>query len=495
MQQTSEDTEPQAKSIGIEFVAGITSFLACAYIVFFAPAQLQKIGLDYGAVIAATCFICLVSCIFVGTVARTPTVLAPATGIILLSVDAVEARFGLPTAEPMAWQGVLTASFMAGCIVFVASHLRTRSGRKLRLAILEVIPPPLRAAVVAGIGGLLAGNALQSVLQHQAAQSISASAQQVEDTATYGLMFVVGVSIIIVIELYFKAKAARLKEKTKEARRSDVPTKTVAYFELAAAASILSSILAMTFLIWAFQGFEPVPKFELGCVWCDLGFEAAAKAVWALKFDGWVLGLTGAMLFTLFIDFVGSPYDFRENTGAREDKLTLAQVERGTTADSVMMTVSPALGLTPTVYFGENHAGWLAGGRTRVTVFVSALGFAALTALIMASAAFGWQLNAFISPLVLAPAVFWIGVKIIGNSMTTKNSTGGTSGFSPRNVTVPVAISSVVSAVYSFPSAIFLGFAVHLLLVGLDHEIESYSMKDWPVFFLTGLAALAAYYG
>lgn len=474
MEAAGEGGGLRKSSTGIEVIAGITVFFACAYIVFFAPATLSAIGFDYGAVVTATCLACVAGCLAVAAVPRLPNVLAPATAIIYLSVDAVRAKFGaeVPAAEAVA--GVLAASLGAGLCVFVVSILPSARHGSQRVALLELVPPPLQAAVVSGIGGLLAGSAMRSV-------GGGRTAAVPDGSRLDAIVFVVGVALIILIELSFKRAAHKVR------RESPAQGRKAALLELGSSSAILVSILFMIAASPLLQDFQAVPAFAIGVA---SGLDDVG-ALWDLREDGWVLGLGLAMLFTLLIDFVGSPYDFRQLAESEAARPSEAQVRSGYWTDAAMMVAMPFIGLTPSVYFGENHAGRLAGGRTWRVALVAGGLFAGLGVLIVVSSLLGWRINAFISPFVLAPAIFWIGIKIIGERMIVSYDEESIR-LSPKNVTIPAAISSVVGAVYSFPAAIFLGFSVYLVLVCLDSRSEGLSLKEWPVFALTVLAGVTA---
>lgn len=68
-------------TIKTEFLAGITTFLTMAYIIFVNPDMLAKAGMDKGAVFVATCLASAIGCFLMGFLARLPVALAPGMGL------------------------------------------------------------------------------------------------------------------------------------------------------------------------------------------------------------------------------------------------------------------------------------------------------------------------------------------------------------------------------------------------------------------------------
>ena len=133
-----------------EIVAGVTTFLAMAYIVFVNPNILGTTGMDKGAVIVATCLAAAFGCFVMAFYANWPIGLAPGMGLNAFFAFTVVAGMG------WTWQEALGAVFISGC-VFI---LLTISG--MRRWIVDAIPPSLQVAIPAGIGLFLALIALKS---------------------------------------------------------------------------------------------------------------------------------------------------------------------------------------------------------------------------------------------------------------------------------------------------------------------------------------------
>src|SRR5713226_10268742 len=127
-----------------EILAGATTFITMAYIVFVNPTILRETGMPFTAVVAATCLSAAFGSIVMGGYARYPIALAPGMGLNAYFTYTVVAGMGVP------WQTALGAVFLSG-VIFLAL---TFSGIRQRLV--AAIPHQLHAAVGGGIGLFIA---------------------------------------------------------------------------------------------------------------------------------------------------------------------------------------------------------------------------------------------------------------------------------------------------------------------------------------------------
>jgi AGZA family xanthine/uracil permease-like MFS transporter len=127
-----------------EILAGFTTFITMAYIVFVNPSILSEAGMPSTAVLAATCISAALGCFMMGAFARYPIALAPGMGLNAYFTYTVVKGMGV------AWPVALGAVFLSG-VIFV---LLTVVG--IRQLIVSAIPPDLYAAVAVGIGLFIA---------------------------------------------------------------------------------------------------------------------------------------------------------------------------------------------------------------------------------------------------------------------------------------------------------------------------------------------------
>jgi AGZA family xanthine/uracil permease-like MFS transporter len=127
-----------------EILAGCTTFVTMAYIIFVNPAILHETGMPLTAVVAATCLCAAFGSLLMGILARYPIALAPGMGLNAYFTYSVVKGLGVP------WQTALGAVFLSG----VAFLILTAMG--VRQMIVSAIPFELYSAVAVGIGLFIA---------------------------------------------------------------------------------------------------------------------------------------------------------------------------------------------------------------------------------------------------------------------------------------------------------------------------------------------------
>jgi AGZA family xanthine/uracil permease-like MFS transporter len=127
-------------NIKTEFVAGATTFLTMAYIVFVNPNILSAAGMDKQALIIVTCIVSAIITIITGLFANAPIAMAPGMGLnAFLS-------YSLVMGGKITWQTALGVVFLSGLLCFVLTLLG------LRKRLVEAIPISLISAISVGIG-------------------------------------------------------------------------------------------------------------------------------------------------------------------------------------------------------------------------------------------------------------------------------------------------------------------------------------------------------
>ncbi|AOY75762.1 NCS2 family permease [Clostridium formicaceticum] len=127
-----------------EIIAGITTFITMAYILFVNPDLLSAAGMDFNAVFMATCLSAAIGTLIMGFYANLPFAQAPGMGLNAFFT------FGVVFGLGYTWEQALAAIFISG-IVFI---ILTVTG--LRTAIVEAIPTSLKHAIGGGIGLFIA---------------------------------------------------------------------------------------------------------------------------------------------------------------------------------------------------------------------------------------------------------------------------------------------------------------------------------------------------
>lgn len=126
-----------------EILGGVTTFLTMAYIVFVNPAILSQAGMDFGAVLTATCLAAGVSTWGMGLMANYPIAMAPAMGENFFFLTVV-VGMGVP------WRVALAAVFVSGVVFLLLTVVRVRQ------MVLDAVPDSLKHAIATGIGLFIA---------------------------------------------------------------------------------------------------------------------------------------------------------------------------------------------------------------------------------------------------------------------------------------------------------------------------------------------------
>jgi len=144
-------------TVRTELLAGLTTFLTMAYIIFLQPAILTgstsgtMTGMDYGSVMTATCLAAALATLIMGLYANYPIGQAPGMGEnIFFVLSVIPAAAAVAGPESSAWQVALGVVFVAGVLFLVLSLIGVRR------MILSSISPSMRNAIAVGIGLFIA---------------------------------------------------------------------------------------------------------------------------------------------------------------------------------------------------------------------------------------------------------------------------------------------------------------------------------------------------
>jgi AGZA family xanthine/uracil permease-like MFS transporter len=315
-------------NVRTELLAGLTTFLTMAYIIFVNPAILGDAGMPKTAVFVATCLAAALGSAIMGLYANYPIGMAPGMGLNAYFSYAVVLGMGIP------WQSALGAVFISGCLFLLVSVLG------LREMIVNGIPPALRNAITVGIGLFLALIALKSaglVKAHPATMVTAGDLHQAP-----ALMAIGGFLLIVVLD--------RLKVQ----------------------GAILIGIGAVTVLSFFFGG----NKFA-GVVALP---PSIAPTFLQLDIGG---ALSSGFLNVVLVFFLVELFDATGTlmgVASRAGLLVKGKMERlnkALLADSAAIVAGAALGTSSTTAYIESAAGVQAGGRTGLTALVVAVLFLA----------------------------------------------------------------------------------------------------------------------
>ncbi|MCW5774012.1 MAG: NCS2 family permease, partial [Rhodospirillaceae bacterium] len=346
-----------------ELIAGLTTFLTMAYIVFVNPQILAAAGMDKGAVFVATCLAAAYGSLAMGLFANYPVALAPGMGLNAFFAFVVVKGLGLPF--PAALAGV----FVAGLVFLAVSATPAREW------LINAIPKSQKLAIAAGIGFFLGIIALESagiVVAHPATLVTSGKLDSWPVLLAAGGFFAM-----------------------------------VALDRLGVPGAILLGILGVTAVGIAFAA--PYPDGKTLTHFAGVfGLPPDPSPVFAkLDFAGlFALPATTLVivLFSFFIvaffDTAGTLVSTAHQAGMLGPDGRLPRLRRALLADSSAMALGAVVGTSTTTAYIESAAGIKAGGRTGLTA--AAVGVFFLLALVFA------PLAGSIPPYATAPAILFV---------------------------------------------------------------------------------------
>lgn len=126
-------------NIRTEIIAGTTTFMTMAYIIFVQPAVLSQTGMNFGAVMVATCISSAITTFLMAFLANYPIALAPAMGHNFFFAYTVCLGMGIP------WQIALGANCISGVLFIILSFFGIRE------KIINSLSPSLKNAIACGI--------------------------------------------------------------------------------------------------------------------------------------------------------------------------------------------------------------------------------------------------------------------------------------------------------------------------------------------------------
>jgi len=310
-----------------EVLAGLTTFITMAYIIFVNPAILSHTGMPLASITIATCLCAAFGSILMGALANYPLALAPGMGLNAYFTYTVVLKMGVP------WQTALGAVFLSG-IIFL---LLTFGGIRQRLV--AAIPYQLHAAVAGGIGLFIAFIGLRNSGIIVSDPVTAVTIGNLRNPATALAIF--GILLIAVLQA-FRVKASML-------------------------IGVLGTML-------------------LGILCHQVHWNPSTISPLALKDTAFHLDLRGALklnafeiifvfLFVDLFDNIGTLVAVTERAGLIAKDHTIPRLDKIFFADATATVVGSLAGTSTVTSYIESSAGVAVGGRTGVTAIVTGLLF------------------------------------------------------------------------------------------------------------------------
>jgi len=341
-----------------EVLAGLTTFITMAYIIFVNPAILHETGMPIAAVTIATCLCAAFGSILMGILANLPLALAPGMGLNAYFTYTVVKGMGVP------WPTALGAVFLSG-ILFL---LLTVSGLRQRLV--GAIPVELHAAVAAGIGLFIAFIGLRNS----------------------GIIVPSAATVVTLGDLHKPATAL-------------------------ACFGILLGAALQTLRVKASMLLGVLGTMGLGILFHQVPWHPSTVHLGDLRATAFHLDIRGALrlhaleiifvfLFVDLFDNIGTLVAVTERAGLIAADGTIPRLNRIFFADATATVAGSLAGTSSVTSYIESAAGVAAGGRTGVTAIT--------TGVLFFIALFVAPIIGAIPTFATAPALILVGALMIG---------------------------------------------------------------------------------
>ena len=334
-------------SVKIELMAGLTTFVTMAYIIFVNPNVMAAAGLDHGAAFVATCLGAALGCLLMGFYANWPVGLAPGMGLNAFFTYTVVGEMGYT------WQVALGAVFLSGILFMIMSLSRIREW------LLNSIPMSLRFAMGAGVGLFLGLIGLKT------------AGIVVDSPATLVTMGSFGEPSTLLAAICFLLIAVLSHRNVFGA--------------------ILLSMLVVTAIGWSmglveYGGVVSLPP-SLAPTWLAMDIAGALNVG--------MISVVLAFLFVNMFDTAGTLMGVAHRANLVDENGKIENLSKSLKADSTSSVLGSFVGCPPVTSYVESASGVAAGGRTGLTavtvgvLFLLATFFAPLAGMIPAYATAG----------------------------------------------------------------------------------------------------------
>jgi AGZA family xanthine/uracil permease-like MFS transporter len=410
-------------SVRTELLAGVTTFLTMAYIIFVNPSILSQTGMDQGAVFVATCLAAAFGCFIMGLYANYPVAQAPGMGLNAFFT------FGVVMGMGYTWQVALGAVFLSGIAFLILSMFKVREW------IVNSIPNSLRIGIGAGIGLFLALIALKNagIVVSNPATIVGLG----DLTSLQPALAVLGFFLIIAMA-HKQIKGAVLY------------------------AILIITALGLAFGDVKFGGVMAMPP-SLAPTFMQLdltsGFTTAAGA-----FNFAMLSVVFAFLFVILFDTSGTLIAVADKAGMLDKNGRLPRLGKALMSDAVSTVAGAVLGTSSTTSYIESASGVAAGGRTGLTAVT--VGGLFLLALFLS------PLAGMVPAYATAGALFYVAILMMSSLAKVD--------WDDLTEAAPVAVVTLMMPLsFSIAHGIELGFIAYAAIKLLSGRYKDVSASVW----------------
>jgi AGZA family xanthine/uracil permease-like MFS transporter len=403
-------------SIKQELLAGFTTFITMAYIIFVNPQMMSASGMDYGASFVGTCLAAALACIVMGLYSNWPVALAPGMGLNAFFTYTVVGEMGY------SWEVALGAVFLAG-ILFVIMSVTP-----LRKWMLESIPLNLRVAMGSGVGLFIGFIGLKS------------GGIIIANEATF-----VSLGNFLQIETFLSAAGFLLIAVL--ASRNITGAILIGVLIVTCLGLILNNI--------QFQGLVSYPP-SLAPIFLKLDILGALDVA--------MVSVIISFLFVNLFDTAGTLLGVANRAKLSDETGTIKNFDKALKADSGSSVAGSFFGCSPVTSYVESSAGVEAGGRTGLTtIFVGALFLVAI---------FFSPLAAIVPAYATAGALIYVAILMLSGMEKLD--------WSDFTELLPALIMIImIPLTFSIANGIALGFISYVVMKIFTGNIKNISSGAW----------------
>lgn len=315
----------QGTSVPRELLAGATTFMTMAYIIFVQPQVMHQAGMDLGAAMMATCLASWFACWLMAFTANYPVGLAPGMG------ENFFFTFTIVAAHQVSWQTALGAVFLSGILFMFLTFLRVRE------LVIDAVPDCLKHAIAAGIGLFIA---LIGMKDAGIVVDNPAGLIQLGSLKHPAVLLSLAGILVTMAFLIRRIKGAIL------------------------IGILISTVLAVVLKLTHFEGIVSAPpSIEPTFLKLDIAG--------ALRLDPAIILL---LLFMVMFDTLGTLIGVSTQANLLRDG-RLPRATQALFSDAAGTTAGALLGTSTVTCYIESAAGVQAGGRTGLTVFFTGIFF------------------------------------------------------------------------------------------------------------------------
>ena len=402
--------------IQTELLAGFTTFITMAYIIFVNPQMMSSTGMDLGASFVGTCIAAAIACIVMGFYANWPIGLAPGMGLNAFFTYTVVGEMGYT------WEIALGAVFLAGILFWVMSVT------PIRQWMLESIPMNLRIAMGSGVGlfiGLIGLKNGGIIISNDATLLSIGNILKIET-----LLSILGFLLIAVLSI------------------RKLPGAILIGVMVVTITSILIGIVQFKGLVSYPPAFMPVfMKLEI------LG-----------ALDLAMISVIMSFLFVNLFDTAGTLLGVANQAKLVDKSGNVHNLHKALKADSSSSAFGAFLGCAPVTSYVESSAGVEAGGRTGLT--------AVTVGLLFLIAVFFSPLASIVPAHATAGALIYVAILMM-SGMEKLNWTDSS------ELLPALIIIVMIPLTFSIANGIALGFISYVVLKIASGELKKISSGAW----------------